>query len=121
MDYQFSHTITGQIHAKFSMGHEAIGYWLNEEVNGDLALIRQIETNAQQLQQTEKEWLLTGHEYSLVMTEQEVLIRANQLDFSNDEMVEDFQYYDEESIAVCGLTDFLIMLTQYKQFMTERR
>lgn len=119
MDYEFFRNITGQVRAKFSMGHEAIGYWLNEEVNGDLTLISQITDAAQQLQQTGKEWKLAGHEYSVFIAEQEVMVRANQLDFSHDEMVEDFQYYDAESIAVCGLTDFLLMLAQYQRFITE--
>ena len=36
MDYEFQQNVTGNVIARFSMDHEAIGYWLNEEINGDL-------------------------------------------------------------------------------------
>ncbi|MBX6952646.1 UPF0231 family protein, partial [Providencia rettgeri] len=39
MDYQFFQDITGAISAKFSMDHEAIGYWLNDEVINNLRLL----------------------------------------------------------------------------------
>lgn len=32
MDYEFILDITGQVVARFSMEHEAVGHWLNEEV-----------------------------------------------------------------------------------------
>ena len=121
MDYTFYRDIVGQVRAKFSMGHEVIGHWLNEEISSNLTLITSIEMAAKQLEKTENEWQLVGHEYRLTMTQQDVIIQANQLDFSQDEKVEDFQYYDEESIAVCGLTDFLLMLQQYQRFITEQR
>lgn len=39
MDYEFLRDATGQVLVKFSMGHEAIGHWLNDEVKGDLARV----------------------------------------------------------------------------------
>ncbi len=30
MDYEFQRDLTGGILARFSMDHEAIGYWLND-------------------------------------------------------------------------------------------
>ncbi|MGL5951971.1 MAG: YacL family protein, partial [Providencia rustigianii] len=45
MDYQFLKDITGSITAKFSMDHEAIGYWLNEEIKNDLSLLDTIAEN----------------------------------------------------------------------------
>lgn len=119
MDYEFRRDVTGQIHAQFSMGHEAIGYWLNEEVKGDTAVIETIKNAAQTVIGSEKEWVLPGKEYTLSLDEQEVMVRANQLEFSNDEMEEGFQYYDEESLSFCGLTDFLSMLDRYHEFLKE--
>lgn len=119
MDYEFRRDITGQIYAEFSMGHEAIGFWLNEEVRNNLPVIEKIRAAAKEIAGSEKEWVLAGHEYTLSMDEQEVMIRANQLEFSNDEMEEGLQYYDEESLAFCGLTDFLLMLDRYCLFVEE--
>lgn len=34
------------------------------------------------------------------------MIRANQLDFSGDEIEEGMSYYDEESLSLCGIEDF---------------
>ena len=36
MDYEFLRDVTGQVIVRFSMGHEAMGHWINEELNGDL-------------------------------------------------------------------------------------
>lgn len=39
------------------------------------------------------------------------MIRANNLAIETDEILEDdFHYYDEESIAFCGTTDFITFL-----------
>ncbi|MDD9834033.1 UPF0231 family protein, partial [Escherichia coli] len=38
MDYEFQRDLTGGILARFSMDHEAIGYWLNDEIQGDISL-----------------------------------------------------------------------------------
>ncbi|CAJ0999327.1 hypothetical protein SODG_007227 [Sodalis praecaptivus] len=43
MDYEFLRDATGQVIVKFSMGHEAIGHWLNDEVKGDMALLADVE------------------------------------------------------------------------------
>ena len=40
MDYDFLRDITGEVKVRFSMGHEVIGHWLNEEVKGDLKIGR---------------------------------------------------------------------------------
>lgn len=119
MDYEFKRSIDGQVQAQFSMGHEAVGYWLNEEVKGNLAIIDTIELAAKSVAGSENEWVLTGHEYTLSIDTQEVMVRANQLDFSSDEMEEDMHYYDDESLSFCGLTDFLFMLDRYRLFITE--
>ena len=42
------------------------------------------------------------------------MIRANNLAIETDEILEDdFHYYDEESIAFCGTTDFIHFLNAY--------
>ncbi len=45
-----------------------------------------------------------------------MMIRANQLDFSGDEMEEGMSYYDEESLSLCGMEDFLRVVAAYREF-----
>jgi UPF0231 protein HI_1724 len=46
------------------------------------------------------------------------MIRANNLAIETDEILEDdFHYYDEESIAFCGTTDFIHFLNAYFEFI----
>ena len=45
------------------------------------------------------------------------MIRANQLDFSGDEMEEGMSYYDEESLSLCGVEDFLAVVDGYRRFL----
>ena len=116
MDYQFYHSLEGIPIAQFSMGHEVIGYWLNEEIKGDLSLIKQIDRATADPFVT---WQLLGHEYSLFIADHEVTVKANQLAFGCDECtIETLNYYDAESIAYCGLDDFLIMLAHYRAFIS---
>jgi uncharacterized protein YacL (UPF0231 family) len=46
---------------------------------------------------------------------EEVMIRANQLEFSGDEIEEGMSYYDEESLSLCGVEDFPV--AAYREFM----
>ncbi|WBF46263.1 protein YacL [Serratia rubidaea] len=117
MDYEFLRDVTGQVIVRFSMGHEAIGHWINEELKGDLNLLARIESGAAQVKGSERQWQLEGHEYTLLMDGEEVMIRANQLLFEGDEMEEGMSYYDEESLSFCGVEDFLAVLKAYRHFM----
>lgn len=49
-----------------------------------------------------------------------MMIRANQLEFSGDEMEEGMNYYDEESLSLCGVEDFLQVVAAYREFMQQR-
>ncbi|WP_127957788.1 YacL family protein [Serratia microhaemolytica] len=118
MDYEFLRDIDGQVLARFSMGHEVIGYWLNEEVKGDLRLLDTIEANIGRLSGNQQ-WQWEGHEYSLLLDREEVMIRANQLAFSSEELAEGMSYYDEESLSFCGLEDFQLVLRVYRRFILD--
>ncbi|MBW7983019.1 YacL family protein [Enterobacillus tribolii] len=117
MDYEFRHDAADRVVAVFSMGHEVIGHWLTEEVKGDLTIIDQVEEMAAQLKGSERQWQRDGHEYTLWMDGEEVMVRANQIDFSGDEIEEGMHYYDEESLSLCGVEDFLQALKQYRRFV----
>ena len=51
---------------------------------------------------------------------EEVMIRANQLDFSGDEIEEGMSYYDEESLSLCGVEDFLQVVKAYREFLQQK-
>lgn len=119
MDYEFRRDFTGQVVAKLSMGHEAIACWLNDEVGGDISFIDNIMTVLLDNSRSGGDWCLVGREYSLWLDAEEVTVRANQLDFSHEDLEEGMFYYDEESLASCGLEDFIYMMNAYKQFCTQ--
>jgi len=48
------------------------------------------------------------------------MIRANLLEFTGDEMEEGMNYYDEESLSLCGVEDFLQVVAAYRQFLKQR-
>lgn len=120
MDYEFLRDVTGQVLVRMSMGHEAVGHWLNEEVKGQLAILDDVEEAARQVAGSERQWQRAGHEYTLLLDSEEVMIRANQLEFTVDDMEEGMSYYDEESLSLCGLEDFLDLLGKYREFVNTR-
>ncbi|WP_373778878.1 YacL family protein [Glaesserella sp.] len=122
MEYQFTHTMHGVV-AKCSMDHEAFARWLNTEISPnpkDLTRIFEEIEKCRQRPSNDYEWILEGHEYSLYLNADEVMVKANNIDmeFSNFEEMEDgFNFYNEESIAFCGLEDFEAFLLAYQKFI----
>lgn len=116
MDYEFQQDVTGHVIARFSMDHEAIGYWLNEEIKGDLCQLEQIQAGYHSIKGSGRQWKKIGREYTLFMDDEEIMIRANQLHFQTEDLEEGMCYYDSESIAFCGLDDFINMLENYRNF-----
>ncbi|ADN00010.1 protein YacL [Dickeya dadantii] len=117
MDYEFLRDVTGQVVVRMSMGHEAVGHWLNEEVKGQQAVLDEVEAAVRDLAGSERQWERSGHEYTLLLDSEEVMVRANQLAFETDELEEGMSYYDEESLSLCGLEDFLELLEKYRAFV----
>ena len=121
MEYEFLRDVTGLVKVRMSMGHEVVGHWFNEEVKENFALLDEVEQAARAVKGSERSWQRTGHEYTLWMDDEEVMIRANQLAISGDEMEEGMSYYDEESLSFCGLEDFLLALEKYRAFIVSTR
>ncbi|MEH2921660.1 protein YacL [Samsonia erythrinae] len=117
MDYEFLRDVTGQVIVRMSMGHEAIGHWFNEEVKGQVAILTDVEEAARAVAGSERQWRRVGHEYTLLLDAEEVMIQANQLTFNTDELEEGMSYYDEESLSLCGLEDFLTLVAKYREFL----
>lgn len=120
MDYEFLRDITGVVKVRMSMGHEVVGHWFNEEVKENLALLDEVEQAAHALKGSERSWQRPGHEYTLWMDAEEVMVRANQLEFAGDEMEEGMNYYDEESLSLCGVEDFLQVVAAYRNFVQQK-
>ena len=121
MEYQFTHSMHGVI-ARCSMDHEAFARWLNTEItenSKDLALILIEIERCKQAFPNQYQAVFEGREYTLILDSDEVIVKANNLEDPIDEdlMEEGLQFYDQESIAFCGLEDFEAFLNAYREFM----
>jgi uncharacterized protein YacL (UPF0231 family) len=107
MDYEFRRDPFGGYRARFSMGHEAIGQWLIDEVGKDEDKLDELFAIIDQLSsRTRVEYRLLGGDYSLLLTHEEAEVKANVLNIEQDEDLDDLAYYDDEQLAMCGLEDF---------------
>ncbi len=85
MDYELRRDIYGRYQAIFSMGHEALGLWLSEELNTNLPLIAQLQQQIEQLRQGEAwEYQHNGREFILTLRQDGVEVRAALLDDDNE-------------------------------------
>ncbi|SDJ60143.1 hypothetical protein SAMN04488540_11075 [Ferrimonas sediminum] len=123
MEYEFKSGLTGERLAQMSMGHEAFGRLLTEELNRPEA----VEQLLQQLQAPlsdpfEVRQLLLG-EWALVLEQGEVDLKATALGMEQDHDLDpDIEYYDVESEACCGLEDLCQLLSSWHTFLgTGRR
>lgn len=120
MEYEFLRDLTGQVKVRMSMDHEAVGHWFNDEVKENLALLDEVEAAMREIKGSERQWQRIGHEYTLWMDDEEVMIRANHLALEDDGLEEGMNYYDEESLSFCGVEDFLAVMNAYRQFLQGR-
>lgn len=120
MEYEFLRDVTGLVKVRMSMGHEAIGHWFNDEANENPALLDEVEAAVAEVKGSIRQWQHTGREYTLLLDEEEVMVRANQLNIEGDEMEEGMSYYDEESLSFCGVEDFLAVIAAYRAFLQGR-
>lgn len=120
MEYQFTHTMHGVV-AKCSMDHEAFARWLNTEISADPKQLHDIFTEIAKCKISPNyEAIFEGREYSLYLNAEEVMAKANNLEMDIDDfeqMDEGFNFYDDESIAFCGLEDFEAFLAAYDKFL----
>lgn len=120
MEYQFTHTMHG-VMAKCSMDHEAFARWLNTEMAPEPTLLVEVFEHIGYCRTHPfYEWVLEGQEFSLYLSAEEVMVKANNIDMSFedfDEMEEGMNFYNEESVAFCGLEDFELFLQAYQRFL----
>ncbi|MCA0934836.1 YacL family protein [Vibrio alginolyticus] len=120
MEFEFiRNTLMGEYYVKCSMGHEIVGRWLQEEIGKDPAKIHQVEALIEQsFSSPSQEHSLTGTEISVTIHGDEVLVQENILAHSYDlELDSEFDFYDSESTASCGIEDFVTLIEQWKDFL----
>ncbi len=120
MEFEFiRNTLMGEYYVKCSMGHEIVGRWLQEEIGKDPAKIAQVEALIDKaFSLPSQENTLTGTEISLMIQGDEVLVQENALSHDYDvEMDSEFDFYDAESTASCGIEDFVALIDQWKDFL----
>jgi len=119
MDYEFLRDERGHHSARLSMGHEALGAWLTEELGTDLMLGETILAELAALRAGERETLVrAGGQFRLSVADDEVEVAAHVVAFEfDDELEPDMAYYDEEQLAGCGLADFESLLRAWLQFV----
>ncbi len=120
MEFEFiRNTLMGEYYVKCSMGHEIVGRWLQEEIGKDSAKIQQVEALIDQaFSSSSQEHSLTGTEISVMIHGDEVLVQENILAHSYElELDSEFDLYDAESTASCGIDDFVTLIEQWKDFL----
>ncbi|MEZ8027332.1 hypothetical protein A1OW_03540 [Enterovibrio norvegicus] len=120
MDYEFRrNTLDDSFHAELSMGHEALGRWLVDELGTDHAEIDNVLRNLQDVMQQGGEWNRPGKVFHLQLTQEEALVQANALlEGTDEEMPEqDFHAYEEESVSLCGPEDLMVLLEAWQDFI----
>lgn len=120
MDYEFRrNTFDNTLHAQFSMGHEAIGRWLLDELGTSQQIIDDVVLNLKQVIDNGGEWRRAGRVFHFQVTQEAALIQANVLSEDIDEEMpeKDFHVYDEESHSLCGPEDLLFALEAWQDFL----
>ncbi|GLX83319.1 YacL family protein [Thalassotalea eurytherma] len=123
MEYQFSHdTTSGNLRARFNLEHQVFGQWLETEVGRDATQLAKINKLIDGINQAKQHELrMTGHQYTLVLSEHDAMIALNasiegeELEESLSEQALDF---DENESASCGLDDFQSLMHAWANFIT---
>lgn len=125
MDHRFYFDpLSDRYEARLEDGLEVIGFWLSAEIGQSLKTLEQCQqllARGQAEQQLSLRQL--GRQYSLVLHQGEVCIRANGHDAPAD--LSDFaddglELYQSESEAWCGLEDLQQLLTAWREFVPMR-
>jgi uncharacterized protein YacL (UPF0231 family) len=119
VDYEFEHNYLGRPSAKFSMGHEAFGRWLTEDLSNDVALVDQILSSIAQVEDKaigRKNF--RGNAFELTVELEQASVRNLSLDYeSEEELGDDLALFDQEQMSDCGLTDLKEALVSWREFI----
>lgn len=119
MDYDFSFDEYDRPVAEFSMGHEAIGTWFNDELGKNEQRIEEIiEVLDQLVNRRIQQRHIEGSEFQLRMNQENIEVIALSLGLEVDEeLPENTNVYEDESFAECGLEDFQEALISWQEFI----
>ncbi|NRA69541.1 MAG: YacL family protein [Gammaproteobacteria bacterium] len=123
MEFEFkTDYLNDSFRAEFSMGHEAVGHWLVAELGTDIADIKALLIKLEQIKAQENtEQLIEGRDFSLTLTPNDVVIKANVLHLEAElPEGEDLSNYDDESFSECGIEDFEAMLDSWMEFIINK-
>jgi len=127
MEYEFVHdAITGEARALFSLEHEVIGPWLEVEVGRNMTKLNELLSSIDAISVGKShELLITGSEYSITLSKDEVSIQTNvSMNGSLNEhgeglsemLTDDHIHLDENEVTGCGLDDFRTLLLSWQEF-----
>jgi len=121
MEYRFrKDTLNDSYRVDFSMGHEAFGSWLLNEIGAEVELVSQLIESLSQVRTLNdgQDQLMEGRDFSLILNRDDAIVRANSLNIECElPDGEDFALYDDESASACGLDDFETMLQSWLAFI----
>ena len=127
MEYEFARDpVKGGYHAKFSMEHEVFSTWLVDEVGNDSQRIELLFQHIEKARtQHHQDLTVQGREYLLTINEQDVTLELNVscdgiggTDSFDDGLEDEFSVNNDHYRAACGLDDFSLMLTSWKDFLS---
>ncbi|EKO3486939.1 YacL family protein [Vibrio fluvialis] len=120
MEFEFTkNTLLGEYYVTCSMEHQIVARWLQEEVAQDRTKIEQVLALLEKAHQyPAQEWQFAGREISVMICGDEVTVQDNALNYGHDvEFESEFELYESESVAQCGLEDFESLLIQWQDFL----
>lgn len=120
MEFEFTkNTLLGEYYVTCSMEHQIVARWLQEEVAQDRTKIEQVLALLEKAHQfSAQEWQFAGREISVMICGDEVTVQDNALNYGHDvEFESEFELYESESVAQCGLEDFESLLIQWQDFL----
>ncbi|HEY7774356.1 MAG TPA: YacL family protein [Marinagarivorans sp.] len=127
MEYEYTRDASELPAAYFSSGHSAFGRWLTDDVGEDSLMIDAILQATLQLElKVMSEKTFSSKSFRLTLDQEQVVIGAHTLAtepcrYDENEDLLDYQgtadFYDEELMAECGLTDFKAALTAWQEFI----
>ena len=123
MDHEFVRDITGRCLARLSMGHEAFGSWLTDEVGERPDVCEDILEKIKSLSNSDESIEWKGHTFQLYLDNESATVSALELQFNtveHNDVEAGMSYYDDELFAACGLEDFEALIRAWLDFISEK-
>jgi len=121
MEFEFRKDfITGQASVQTEMDHEAFATWLEMEGQSTQWVEKLIHQISRLQSRSITEYKLAGSEFSLLMNYAEAQVTNHRLmELCDDEELDDnFSFYNAEIEGCCGLEDFKNLLESWLEFIS---